>query len=359
MFKAVIVADLHLKTTDKYGKILPSGMNSRLQDKLDALAKSVKYAIEHGVDYWIFLGDIFDKINPAELLRQKFIEAITPLIKENIKIIILVGNHDTDFKIYSLMSETALLGSFNQSAIRIVSEPSMVQLKGVNCLMLPWSDDRADNQIAVRKLTDKTDLVIFGHIGVAGALVTGSEIVLNEGISPKLFQNHRFAFLGHYHKPQSTKTWMYVGSIAKEDFGERNDKKGFIYAEIGEDTLKHKFIDVKDRVFFQHTINQEDDPDFKTLQKWHNLEGRIVKLIFVGDEDWYLGFNLGEIRSKVLKEGQAHKIFIDYQTTYQYKTRVPEVDASSSWDEGIEAYCKRQKKSDLVELGKSILQEVT
>ena len=138
---AVITSDIHLKTTDKYAKILPSGINSRLQDRLDHLTKSVNFAIEKKVDYWLCLGDVFDKINPAEILRQKFVQVLAPLIKNKIPIIILIGNHDTDYKVYSFMTETDLLNTLETDALIIISEPTQLILKGIECLFIPFIPD--------------------------------------------------------------------------------------------------------------------------------------------------------------------------------------------------------------------------
>lgn len=356
MLKVVITADFHLKTIDKYGKIGPTGLNSRLIDALDNITKSVDYAIKQKASHWICTGDIFHKINPSETLRRAFLQVITPLIRKDIKIILLTGNHDTDFKIHSFMTESELLRIVDKNVLITIPQSTSLILAGVKCLFIPFMEDYEVEKAL--KEADK-DVIVFGHFGIDGALVSGTEYILSKGISQKLLQPFRYSYLGHYHKPQTTSKWMFIGSISKVDFGERNDKKGFIYAEIPTTgKIRHKFIDVKDRVFFQHEINQEEDPDFKTLYKWQNLKGKIVKLTFIGEEDWWLRFNLGEIRSKILKEEKAHKLFIDHKTKFESRIRVPEINASSSWYEGIEIYCKKLKRPDMVELGKSILTEV-
>jgi len=353
-FKAVITTDLHLRTTDKYGKILPSGLNSRLQDRLDHLTQSVNQAIEEKADYWICLGDVFDKINPAEILRKKFIEILAPLMKHKIPIIILIGNHDTDSKIYSFMTESDLLNTLSSDAMTILYEPCEMTLKGVECLMIPYTSD----DIIEEWLTKTKDKIVFGHFGVSGAVVSGTEFILSKGLSPKLFNHHRYTYLGHYHKPQSTKKWMYVGSIAKASYAERSDKKGYLVLKAGEKKIAHTFIDVEDRIFFQYTIEEEGDPQFGALLNWEDLEGQVVKLLFVGEEDWYLKFNIGEIRSRILKSLKASKLFIEHKTRSQARVRVPEIDASSDWREGIEIYTKKTKRPDMLDIGLKILQEV-
>jgi len=352
-FTGVIVSDSHLKTTEKWGKITSNGVNSRLLDKLDNLSKSVNYAIEHGVDYWIHAGDVFDKLNASEQLRNLFFKVISPLIGK-IPIILIIGNHDTDNKAYNFMSDERLLSLLNSRYIRIVSEITNVKLKGQNVLFIPWVPE-AD---IVKVLKETKDQVVMGHFAVSGARVGPNEYVLSEGISQSLFDHHRYAYLGHYHKHQSTSRWMYIGSLARADFSERNDDKGFLSITVNDETISHKFIDVNDRVFFQCQVNQKEDPTFLTIDKWTTLKDHVVKLVFIGEESWFYSFNLTEIRYKILKKLGADKLIIEHKNTYENRIRVPEISASTSWDRSIEVYCKKKNAENLVELGKTILREV-
>jgi len=188
-FSAVITSDLHIRSVDKYGKINPEGLNTRLQDRLDNINKSINYAIEHEADYWICLGDVFDKINPAEMLRDKFIKTISPLIEHNISIIILIGNHDTDFKVHSFMTEAKLLNTLDSKAITIISEPVTMKLKGVECLFIPFTDDDDAITALLKKYKKK---IVFGHFGVNGAVVSNTEYIMSTGVNQKLFDQHRF-----------------------------------------------------------------------------------------------------------------------------------------------------------------------
>ena len=252
------------------------------------------------------------------------------------------------------MTESSIFNMLDSNAITVLDQPCEMELNGVETLMVPWTTD----DVVSEWLTKTKNKIVFGHWGVDGALVSGTEYVLSLGVSGKTMDHHRYTYLGHYHKPQVTPKWMYVGSLHKVDFGERNDKKGFLWLEATPDKIEHKFIDVKDRPFFQYTINQSEDPDFSQLFKWETLEGYVVKLIFVGEEDWYLRFNMGEIRSRILNTCGAHKLFFEHKTLAESRIRVPEIDSSTSWQEGIEVYCKKTKRPDMVELGMDILKEV-
>lgn len=355
--KAVLVADLHLKTTDPNGKILPSGLNSRLVDKMNNLKSAIDRAIKEEVDYFIILGDVFDKINPPEVLRDLFFETIAPLFKAQIPIIILVGNHDTDFKIHSFMADQKFISALEATGdqFKIISEPTEIDLGGTPSVFVPYNHPDEIMKFLVSYRASKGKLLL-GHFDVKGALVGGTEFAMQNGVPQNLLDGFRYSFLGHYHKHQRTKKWMYIGSGSIVDWGEAEDKKGYVLL-TDEGKLNITFIQYPERTFFHHKVFQSDDPDFEALGTWEDLDGHIVKLTFIGDEDWYLQFNKTELKTRILKDLGAHRLSIAHSTS-RTRDRAPEIDVSTGWIEGVEYYCKKSNRPDMLELGKEILQEV-
>jgi DNA repair exonuclease SbcCD nuclease subunit len=359
--RSVWVTDIHLKTTDPHGKIMPDGINSRLTDRINHIKQTVDHAIKIKADYWICLGDVFDKINPPEVLRNLFFDAIAPLFQAGIKVIIIIGNHDTDFRVHSFMADERFINTINANTplgdqFKVIAEPTELDLNGTKAYAVPYDHpDEIAKTLAAYK--SKAGTLLLGHFDVKGALVGGTEFAMTNGIPQSLMDGFRYSILGHYHKFQKTKKWMYIGSVSIVDWGEADDKKGFLQLD---DTgkLKIEFIAFKERTFFHHKIFQVDDPDFSALGTWSDFNGHIVKLTFIGDEDWYLTFNKQEIKSKVLKTLGAHKLSIAHSTTRNLGDKHPEIDVSTSWVEGVEFYCKKKGKPDMLELGKEILQEV-
>ncbi len=357
----VIVSDSHLKPAPKYGKMLANGINSRLKDALENIKKSVDYAIEHKVLYWIHLGDIFDKLNPPESLRSAFLETISPLSAHGIKVIILIGNHDTDGVNYNLMSDKHLLASLGLEDIMIVKDPCQLSLRTniqgvkVKATFIPWVEEK----IILEWMQKSEDTVVFGHFGISGALVNGTEYLMTSGISQKLLNIPIYTFAGHYHCHQTTPQFMYIGSSYKVDFGERKEYKGFISAQLYP-TAKPTFlfIDVHDRRFLQHIIHQTEDPDFNKLDEWKDMHDAVLKLRFIGAEDWFHEFNMGAIRSHLLNELNVHKLFIEQTFTDRASAVNKDVHLTSSWLEGLQAYVTEMKEPDMLEIGQQILEDV-
>ena len=331
--KIVVISDIHLIPNDKYGNTLPDGTNSRLNDKLDYIKFAVKHAIKIKAKAFICLGDIFHRPNPNETLRNAFLEAISPLAGK-VPAYFLVGNHDIAPHSHSLMSENTLSKSLDSTWMRVIPTPEIIKMPftDIPFLFIPWmKDDEVRKQ-----LQENEDCLVFGHFGVKGAYASGTEFELTEGVEQRLFDNHVFAILGHYHAYQETDNWMYVGSLARMDISERKDPKGFLELDFDGDEFTYEFINVPERVFYLHQILETEDPTFKDLDDWESLEGYIVKLVFIGTENWYFGFNHTELKTKLARMG-AHKIFIDRQSVREHRVKTPEINSSSSWDEGLKS----------------------
>lgn len=341
--KIIAIADTHLKNVDKYGTRV-DGVSSRLEDNLEGIKKSIQHALDVNADYWIHLGDVYDKINPSELLRKKFFETIAPIIGK-IPIIILIGNHDTDLKsTYSLMADKKLLDSIDPSLFKIVSEPAKVNLKGYKTILLPWVKEEK----IVKLLKSTTGALVFGHLEVKGAQPSGTEFILREGITPKLFNKHLMSFFGHYHKAQEASKWMYLGSSHKVDMGERGQSKRFLEINLtGEEVTYEEFL-IDKRRFIQRTITEEE-PGLPICEK-----GDIIKLIIEGRRNWVFSQDFRALK-KELRDLGAQKVVIETKIIKaKVEDKKSEFDSSLSWEELVEAFCKEKEAKDKTEYGKKL-----
>jgi len=125
----------------------------------------------------------------------------------------------------------------------VVDAPKMVQ--GISkfgveyqIACVPWMKNSEDMRNALKSLAKEIDpfsvfpTYMTGHFTVNGA-VSGSEKLFSlsspNGIERDLLKPFRFCFLGDIHKPQMIgNNGMYIGSLDRVDFSERNDEKGSI-----------------------------------------------------------------------------------------------------------------------------------
>ena len=349
--KIIVAADFHLSLRETHAITTEEG-NSRLQDKLKLIAESVQYAIDNKADMYISAGDEFDSLNPPELLRYKFIEVMAPLFEAGIPWRLIMGNHVYNATYYNMMSEEKLLKLLGKKEFQIISELSTEQFRGHDLGYVPWTRIKEAEEF----LSKNKNLVLFGHIAILGAVLNDYEIKSKDGIQSSSFRNHRAGFFGHYHKPQMSGNFGYVGSIARQDFSERNQEKGFIeYNSQSGSAQDHQFIKVNDRPFTQFEFSEPDDPiEFIESQ---SLNGDIVKVILTGTNKWLYSVNKSELAAKTLQAG-ALKIMPPELNSLEETQLKFTYSKDSSFQENISDYCKRKKREDCEPLMQSILQEV-
>ena len=92
--KLLHTADIHIGM-ENYGRIDPAtGINARVMDFLRRLSDIGDYAIEQGVDVFVFAGDAYKTRDPNPTHQREFARRIKKIADAGIPVIMLVGNHD-------------------------------------------------------------------------------------------------------------------------------------------------------------------------------------------------------------------------------------------------------------------------
>ena len=87
-------ADVHIGM-ENYGRVDPAtGINARVMDFLRRLSDMADYAIEEGVDVFVFAGDAYKTRDPNPTYQREFSRRIKKIADAGIPVILLVGNHD-------------------------------------------------------------------------------------------------------------------------------------------------------------------------------------------------------------------------------------------------------------------------
>ncbi|MFM2303603.1 MAG: hypothetical protein RLZZ135_1013, partial [Cyanobacteriota bacterium] len=93
--KILHLSDIHMGSGFVHGRIDPeTGHNTRLQDFVKSLARSIDRALSEPVDLVLFGGDAFPDATPAPYIQQAFAAEFYRLVDANIPVVLLVGNHD-------------------------------------------------------------------------------------------------------------------------------------------------------------------------------------------------------------------------------------------------------------------------
>jgi exonuclease SbcD len=324
VIKLLHLADVHIGM-ENYGRLNPeTGLNTRLHDFLDTLDEAVARAVDERVDAVVVAGDVYKSRDPSPTHQRELARRIIRLIKADVHVVLVPGNHDTPMAAgratsVDIFRELELPGV---TVLRRI-EAARIETRGgsLQVVALPWltrstflaHDDYKNLPLdaLVRQMASTIDdalqricgeldpsvpAVLVGHVHVFGARI-GAERLLTLGNDPMLnasmldLPNVGYYALGHIHKHQAVvsgpRPVVYSGSINRVDFSEEDEKKGFVLVELQAGKSEWELVPVKARPFL--TIRSEPITDAPTdevvkaiLRAGPRVENAIVRLQLSG-----------------------------------------------------------------------------
>jgi exonuclease SbcD len=409
MVKILHFADAHIDMAN-YGRHDPeTGLPLRVMDFLRSLDEIVTSAIEEKVDMVIFAGDAYKDRSPAPTYQREWGRRIMQLSRAGILTLLLTGNHD----ISPATGRAHAIQEFDTLGVphvRVISKPQCLKpddLEGlpVQVLALPWvsrsglmaslelggaEPEKVYAELGARlselvenwlKSADPNlPTLLTAHASVEGAqygtermVMLGNDLVL----PPALVKDKRLDYvaLGHIHKPQNLNEGghppvIYPGSIERVDFGEAQDKKFFILAEVekGETRVTWRelenirpFIDIHVELETNEAIN----PTLQSaLPSPEALEGAVVRFVIEYNREWEPLIDEAALRALAADAFEFHLV---KRPQMEARVRLPEGRTASSMGviELLELYwnasrvdMKKDKKDALNRLAKTIVDEV-
>ena len=318
-------SDIHIGV-ENYGRIDPAtGLSTRMGDFLAAFDELVDYALDNQVDLVIFAGDAFKSREPNQTQQREFAKRIARLAGEEIKVFLLVGNHDlphalaraTAIEIYDTLAIRNVTVADKPGTWRIDTRSGPIQIvalpwprrslllarEGTKNLTYDQMNDEIQRILTQRLLKEAEALdpalpaILTAHVTVAQAtlgsersMMVGSDHILLLGnVALPAFD---YVALGHIHKTQvlsQDPPVVYSGSLQRVDFSEEKDEKGFYVIQLdptqepGRRAIDYRFQPVKARPFvtIDVTIKPEDlDPTATILQhiQRHPVADAIVRV---------------------------------------------------------------------------------
>ena len=331
MVKVLHFADAHIDMAN-YGRHDPeTGLPVRVMDYLRSLDEIILTGISEKVDLVIFAGDAYKDRSPAPTFQREWGRRIMQLSHAGIFTILLTGNHD----ISPATGRAHAIQEFDTLEVPGVSvlntpqflTPSDLAGLPVQILALPWISrsgmmaklelENSNQEKIYEKLSihvselieywlenadPELPTILTAHASVEGAMY-GTERMVMLGkdlvLPPALVKDARLDYvaLGHIHKPQNINEGnhppvIYPGSIERIDFGEAQDQKYFIIAEVSKGTTKVNWIELKNirpykdihvKLETDHKINQTL---LAAMPPKEELEGAIVRLVVEYKKEW-------------------------------------------------------------------------
>jgi exonuclease SbcD len=286
MVKVLHLSDLHLGSGLAYGRINPaSGINTRLEDFASTLEHCMDHAIQQGVDLVLFGGDAFPDATPPPLHQEIFARQFRRLADAHIPTVLLVGNHDqyglgqegSSLTIYRTLGVEGFIVGDRLQTFRIETASGPVQVTTLPWLTRSTLLARQDTvgipaevvsqqllqrlhlalEAEIRQLDPKIPAILLVHAMVDTARY-GSErhLAVGKGFTVPLSLLARPAYhyvaLGHVHRHQvlcQDPLVIYPGSLERVDFGEEQETKGFVLAEVQLRQTCYEFVPCPARAF--------------------------------------------------------------------------------------------------------------
>jgi exonuclease SbcD len=265
-----------------YGRHDPeTGLPLRVLDFLKSLDTIVDAAISERVDMVIFAGDAYKDRSPAPTFQREWGKRIMRLSQAKIPTLLLVGNHDLSPAVgraHAIHEFDTLQVPF----IRVLQKPQFLSSSElwdlpVQVIAMPWisrsslmanlemsaidpSEVFSNMEARISDLIEgwlseadnNLPVILTAHASVEGAIfgaermvMLGSDLVLPTA----LVKDKRLDYvaMGHIHKPQDVNDGahppvIYPGSIERVDFGEAQDDKFFIIAEVTRGATKVEWM---------------------------------------------------------------------------------------------------------------------
>jgi exonuclease SbcD len=284
--KILHVSDIHLGSGLSHGHINPAtGLNTRLEDFIAALATCIDRALSEPVDLVLFGGDAFPDATPPPLVHEAFASQFRRLADAHIPTVLLVGNHDqhaqgqggASLSLYRTLGVPGFIVGDRLATHRIDTPQGSVQV-----MTLPWltrstlltRPETSGLSLAdvhqlllerlrlalegeIRQLDPALPTVLLAHAMVDTAQY-GSERYLSAGkgftiplgfLARPCFD---YVALGHVHRHQvlcHDPPVVYSGSIERVDFGEEGEEKGYVLVNLVKGKTEFQFCPLPTRPF--------------------------------------------------------------------------------------------------------------
>lgn len=323
MIKILHLSDIHLGSGFSHGRINPAtGLNTRLEDFVNTLAKCIDRAIAEPVDLVLFGGDAFPDATPPPYVQEAFASQFRRLVDADIPTVLLVGNHDQHsqgqggaslciyrtlgvpgfmvgdaIKTHHIQTRNGLvqvisLPWLTRSTLLTRPETEGLAIAEVNDLLTQRLDPVLEAEI--RRLDPEVPTILLAHL-MADRANLGAErfLAVGKGFTIPLSMLTRSCFdyvaLGHVHRHQNLNKSndppvIYPGSIERVDFSEEKEDKGYVLVELERGQAQWEFCPLPVRTFRTIEVDVSDAADpqkalLKAIGK-KEIKDAVVRLIY-------------------------------------------------------------------------------
>ena len=235
---------------------------------------------KEGIKTIFHLGDCFDRrkyvnFNTLNSCRDYFFDQARV---RDVKIVMIVGNHDTYFKNTNEVNSPGLLLKDYDNVVAYTG-PVDYSVDGHSILLMPWiCTDNYNECMEAMKLSHSPTM--FGHFEIAGfQMYKGHEN--DEGFNPKLFDKFDLVCSGHFHHRSSSGNISYLGNPYELTWADYDDPRGFHLFDTA--TQELEFIENPFHIFTKLYYDDTKDIGYSA----EDFANKHLKLIVVNKTDYY------------------------------------------------------------------------
>lgn len=248
-----------LVSGDKHLGLVSDGMD-RLDEQWRIVERTLEVLEEEKPDVFVDLGDLFHSPRPSPAAYELALRYLTNVMKYVFDVggyaYFLVGNHDkpTRGNSHALLPLDVICDSHPRANSEVIDLPTSRMVCGVDLLFLPFVTEweaKEDSKNLFSSVSDylvsyvkgkfelggSSPIVAFTHLEVPNVVGSDGETVKRDTglcIPQLILENERVihVYAGHEHRPQELGKVTVVGSAIHVDFGEADETKGMILAEV-------------------------------------------------------------------------------------------------------------------------------
>ena len=264
------------------------------------------YLDEHNIKHIIYLGDYFDRrkyVNFASLKanREHFIE---PMLERDIKMDLILGNHDVYYKNTNEVNAPELL-LFESDNIDIIYQPEVREYEGVNLALVPWINPENYAESVEFLMSANAD-TCMGHFEFEGALMMPG-MTCQHGLDHSYVKRFDKVYSGHFHQKSEFANIKYLGSQMQFTWSDYGDEKYFHIFDTDTREMKpiHNSITMFEKLFYDDTKES-----FETISNmnYEKYRGKFTKVIVVNKDNPYW---FDSMLDKLHETSQLHVSVVD------------------------------------------------
>ena len=230
------------------------------------------YLEKNKIDTVVDMGDTFDNRRNIDLATLEWSKKnyYDRLRSMGIKVHTIVGNHTAYYKDTNEINTVELLLK-EYDNVEVYSEPTTINIGGLDILMLPWINE--ENKLQTLEMMDTTPAdVIMGHLELNGFVATRGHM-MEHGMDTKIFDKFYRVYSGHYHTRSDNGKIYYLGNPYEMFWNDVLDTRGFHIFDTK--TIEHKPVNNPYRLFYNIYY---EDTNYKLFDT-RDFKDKIVKVV--------------------------------------------------------------------------------